>query len=130
MDKKAEVRLYESVHAGFPSPAEDLPGMAIDINRIVVRNPASTFFARVSGDSMTGDGIDDGDILVIDKSEEPHDGAVAVCAIDGEFTVKRLKMNGNRIILQPSNPKYPPMEIAETDSFRIWGVVRYVIKKL
>ncbi len=130
MEKKTEIRLYESVHAGFPSPAEDLPGTAIDINRIVVKNPASTFFARVSGDSMTGDGIDDGDILVIDKSEEPHDGAVAVCAIDGEFTVKRLKINGNRIILQPANPKYPPLEIAETDSFIIWGVVRYVIKKL
>lgn len=130
MEKKTEIRLYESVHAGFPSPAEDLPGTAIDINRIVVKNPASTFFARVSGDSMTGDGIDDGDILVIDKSEEPHDGAVAVCAIDGEFTVKRLKINGNRIILQPANPKYPPLEIAETDYFIIWGVVRYVIKKL
>lgn len=129
MDKK-EVRLYESVHAGFPSPAEDLPGTAIDINRIVVKNPASTFFARVSGYSMTGDGIDDGDILVIDKSEEPRDGSVAVCVVDGEFTVKRLKIHDNKIILLPSNPKYPPIEITETDSFMIWGIVRYVIKKL
>lgn len=130
MDKESEIKLYESVHAGFPSPAEDLPGTAISIERIVVKNPASTFFAKVSGDSMTGDGISDGDILVIDKSEEPRDGSVAVCVIDGEFTVKRLKIKEKTITLLPSNPKYRPIEITEADSLKIWGVVRYVIKKV
>ena len=80
--ERPEIKLFESIHAGFPSPAEDIPGTALDINRLVVKNPASTFFARVSGDSMEGDGIRDGDILVIDKSEEPRDGAIAVCFIN------------------------------------------------
>ena len=99
-DKPGEqTKLFESIHAGFPSPAEDIPGTALDINRLVVKNPASTFFARVSGDSMEGDGIRDGDILVVDKSEEPRDGAIAVCFINGEFTVKRLKISDGCITL-------------------------------
>lgn len=125
-----ETRLFESVHAGFPSPAEDIPGTALDINRLLVKNPASTFFAKVSGDSMEGDGIGNGDILVIDKSEEPHDGAIAVCFINGEFTVKRLRIRGKEITLVPSNPKYPEIRIKEGDSLSIWGIVRYVIKKV
>ena len=130
MEKKPEIKLYESVHAGFPSPAEDIPGTALDLNSLVIKNPASTFFARVSGDSMEGDGICDGDILVIDKSESPRDGAIAVCFINGEFTVKRLRIDGKHIVLQPSNPKYPVMEIKEGDELTIWGIVRYVIKKV
>ena len=121
-EKKPEVKLYESVHAGFPSPAEDIPG--------TVKNPASTFFARVSGDSMEGDGIRDGDILVIDKSEEPRDGAIAVCFINGEFTVKRLRIQDKNITLVPSNPRYRPVTIREGDDLTIWGIVRYVIKKV
>lgn len=130
MEKKPEIKLYESVHAGFPSPAEDIPGTALDLNSLLVRNPASTFFARVSGDSMEGDGICDGDILVIDKSEEPHDGAVAVCFINGEFTVKRLRFHDGYITLVPSNPRYPSLTVKEGDEMTVWGVVRYVIKKL
>ena len=129
-EKKPEVKLYESVHAGFPSPAEDIPGTALDISKLVVKNPASTFFARVSGDSMEGDGIRDGDILVIDKSEEPRDGAIAVCFINGEFTVKRLRIQDKNITLVPSNPRYRPVTIREGDDLTIWGIVRYVIKKV
>ena len=129
-EKKPEVKLYESVHAGFPSPAEDIPGTALDINKLVVKNPASTFFARVSGDSMEGDGIRDGDILVIDKSEEPRDGAISVCFINGEFTVKRLRIQDKSITLVPSNPRYRPVTIREGDDLTIWGIVRYVIKKV
>lgn len=125
-----ETRLFESIHAGFPSPAEDIPGTALDINRLLVKNPASTFFARVSGDSMEGDGISDGDILVIDKSEEPRDGAVAVCYINGEFTVKRLGINDGKIILRPSNPRYKAIPVREGDDLAVWGIVRYVIKKV
>ena len=130
-DKQQPTRLFESIHAGFPSPAEDIPGTALDINRLVVKNPASTFFARVSGDSMDGDGIRDGDILVIDKSEEPHDGAIAVCFINGEFTVKRLSIHDDgSVTLLPSNPKYRAITIREGDDLTVWGIVRYVIKKV
>lgn len=129
-EKQQPPRLYESVHAGFPSPAEDIPGTSLDINKLVVKNPASTFFARVSGDSMEGDGIRDGDILVIDKSEEPRDGAIAICFINGEFTVKRLRIQGNVITLVPSNPRYRPITIKDGDELAIWGIVRYVIKKV
>ena len=129
--ERPEIKLFESIHAGFPSPAEDIPGTALDINRLVVKNPASTFFARVSGDSMEGDGIRDGDILVIDKSEEPHDGAIAVCFINGEFTVKRLSIHDDgSITLLPSNPKYRAITIREGDDLTVWGIVRYVIKKV
>ena len=127
---KSELLLYESVHAGFPSPAEDIPGKALDLSDLLIKNPESTFFARVSGDSMTGDGIDDGDILIIDKSEEPVTGSVAVCFIDGEFTVKKLSVDGGGITLLPSNKKYPPIKIDSGSDFLIWGIVKYVIKKL
>lgn len=129
--ERPEIKLFESIHAGFPSPAEDIPGTALDINRLVVKNPASTFFARVSGDSMEGDGIRDGDILVIDKSEEPHDGAIAVCFINGEFTVKRLSIHDDgSVTLLPSNPKYRAITIRVGDDLTVWGIVRYVIKKV
>ena len=79
---------------------------------------------------MEGDGIRDGDILVIDKSEEPRDGAIAVCFINGEFTVKRLRIQDKSITLVPSNPRYRPVTIREGDDLTIWGIVRYVIKKV
>ena len=129
-EKQQPPRRVECIHAGFPSPAEDSPGTALDINRLVVKNPASTFFARVSGDSMEGDGIRDGDILVVDKSEEPRDGAIAVCFINGEFTVKRLKISDGCITLLPSNPRYKAITVREGDDLTIWGIVRYVIKKV
>lgn len=127
---EGQTKLFESIHAGFPSPAEDIPGTALDINRLLVKNPASTFFARVSGDSMEGDGISDGDILVIDKSEEPRDRAIAVCYINGEFTVKRLCINEETVTLLPSNPKYKAITVREGDDLTIWGIVKYVIKKV
>lgn len=82
------------VSAGFPSPADDHLEPPLDLNRTLVRNPASTFFARVDGDSMKDDCIRDGDLLVVDKSMEPYDGCVAVCFLDGEFTLKRVKTHG------------------------------------
>lgn len=130
-DKPGEqTKLFESIHAGFPSPAEDIPGTTLDINKLLVKNPASTFFARVSGDSMEGDGISDGDILVIDKSEEPRDRAIAVCYINGEFTVKRLCIDEGGVTLLPSNSKYKAITVREGDDLTIWGIVKYVIKKV
>ena len=130
-DKPGEqTKLFESIHAGFPSPAEDIPGTALDINKLLAKTPASTFCGRASGDSMEGDGIRDGDILVVDKSEEPRDGAIAVCFINGEFTVKRLKISDGCITLLPSNPRYKAITVREGDELTIWGIVRYVIKKV
>lgn len=117
------------VSAGFPSPAEDFLEPSLDLNRTLVRNPASTFFARVSGESMKDAGIHDGDLLVVDKSVEPTDGCIAVCFLDGEFTLKRVRIDGRRITLLPANDRYRPIEILPGDEFSVWGVVTYTIRK-
>lgn len=118
------------VSAGFPSPAEDYAEMSLDLNRELVRNPASTFFVRVRGESMTGEKIDDGDLLVVDRAAEVRDGVLAVCCIDGEFTLKRVKRGREEecLWLMPANPDYRPLRVTEENDFRIWGVVRHVIK--
>ncbi|MFR9652022.1 MAG: translesion error-prone DNA polymerase V autoproteolytic subunit [Rikenellaceae bacterium] len=122
--------MNDRVAAGFPSPAEDYSDVKLDLNRLVVRNPASTFYARVSGLSMVGDGVDDGDLLVIDKSVEPTDGVLAVCFVDGEFTLKRFENHGDYGLLLPSNPDFEPIRVDADNEFLIWGVVTYVIKKM
>lgn len=118
------------VSAGFPSPAEDHLEPPLDLNRTLVRNPASTFFARVDGDSMKDDCINDGDLLVVDKSVEPYNGCVAVCFLDGEFTLKRVRLGDGHIVLMPANKKYKPIEISRDDEFSIWGVVTFSIQKI
>ncbi|USD27034.1 translesion error-prone DNA polymerase V autoproteolytic subunit (plasmid) [Flagellimonas marinaquae] len=118
------------VSAGFPSPADDFKEDRISLDRELVRDTEATFFARVNGDSMQGAGMDDGDLLVIDKSIEAYDGCIAVCFVDGEFTVKRVQKEKDRIVLMPENPKYRPIEISGENSLVIWGVVTYVVKKL
>ena len=119
-----------TVRAGFPSPADDFLDMPLDLNRELVRNPGATFFARVAGDSMQDDGIADGDLLVVDKSLEAYDGCVAVCFLDGEFTLKRLRMGQGKIVLVPANKRYKPIEIGQESDFTVWGVVTYAIKKV
>lgn len=122
--------LVEGIRAGFPSPAEDYAEPTLDLNRYVIKNPAATFYARISGDSMEGADIHDGDIAVIDKSLEPTDGCIAVCYIDGEFTLKRIKVEQNRVWLMPANSKFSPIEVTEENHFVVWGIVTYIIKKL
>lgn len=118
------------VKAGFPSPAQDYVDEWIDLNSYLVPHPSSTFYARVSGDSMCEEGIDDGDLLIVDKSLTPEDGDLAVCCIDGEFTLKRLKITrGNRLYLVPSNRKYKTIEITEDNDFMVWGIVTTTIKQ-
>ncbi len=119
-----------SISAGFPSPAEDQMELKLDLNRELIRNPASTFFARVSGVSMIDDGVGDGDLLLIDKSVEPYDGCLAVCYIDGEFTLKRFRDFGDHAMLMPANKNYKPIKVTSDNDFMIWGVVRYLIKKM
>ena len=119
-----------TVHAGFPSPAQDYLEPAIDLNKELVRHPAATFYARVVGDSMIDAGVEEGDILVVDKALDASDGDMVVCFIDGEFTLKHLSVKDGTVRLVPANPKYPSITVTEGSSFRVWGVVTYIIKKV
>lgn len=118
----------EGISAGFPSPAQDFLDVAIDLNRELIKNPSSTFYARVKGSSMQGAGIDHGDLLVIDKSVLPGDGKIAVCYVDGDFTVKRIKLEHGTCWLMPANPSYSPIRITADNDFMVWGIVTYLIK--
>ncbi len=114
--------------AGFPSPAQDYIDLKIDLNTELIRNPSSTFYARVKGSSMQDAGIMDGDILVIDKSLEPQDGDTAVCFIDGEFTLKYIRLESDAVYLIPANPNFKPIKVTEENNFCIWGIVTFSIK--
>lgn len=118
------------ISAGFPSPADDFKEQRISLDKELVKNKEATFFARVSGQSMVGAGLDDNDLLVVDRSLEPEHNKIAVCFIDGEFTVKRLKVENDVVWLQPENPNYKPIKITEENNFMIWGIVTSVIKKV
>ncbi|GAL66463.1 error-prone repair protein UmuD [Jejuia pallidilutea] len=118
------------ISAGFPSPADDFKEQRLSLDNELVKNKEATFFARVSGQSMIGAGLDDDDLLVIDRSLEPTHNKIAVCFLDGEFTVKRLKVENGTIWLQPENPSYNPIKITEDNNFVIWGIVTNVIKKV
>lgn len=119
----------EGIHAGFPSPAQDYMELAIDLNKELIKHPTSTFYGRVVGDSMKDEGIEEGDILVIDKSLELMDDDLAVCFIDGDFTVKRVRLESDAAWLVPSNVKYPPIKVTKDNEFMVWGIVTYTIKK-
>lgn len=126
-----EIPFFDTgISAGFPSPAEDLKEQRLSLDKELVKNKETTFFARVSGQSMIGAGLDDNDLLVIDKSLEPVHNKIAVCFLDGEFTVKRLKVNTEGVWLQPENPNYPIIKITDDNDFIIWGIVTNVIKKV
>jgi len=123
--------LFEQrISAGFPSPSDDFKETRISLDRELVKNKEATFYARVSGDSMVGAGLDDGDLLVIDRSKNPENGKIAICLVDGEFTVKRIKKEKNRLYLKPENKKYKTIELREENELIIWGIVEYVIKKV
>lgn len=115
------------VKAGFPNPAEDARGIALDLNELVVRHPVSTYYLRVDGDSMVGAHIVAGDIVVVDKSLEPKSGDIVVAAVDGDFTLKHLKRDGKKAWLVAANPDYPPIALHEALDATLWGVVTYVI---
>ena len=122
--------IEQGISAGFPSPADDFKEIRISLDKELVKNKEATFYARVSGESMIGAGLDDGDLLVIDRSLSPENGKIAVCLVDGEFTVKRIKKEKNKLYLMPENKKYKPIKLKEENELIIWGVVEYVIKKL
>lgn len=117
------------VSAGFPSPAADYAEKTLDINEYLVRNPVSTFFFAVEGDSMQGAEIFDGDILVVDKSLEPRHGHIVIAFVDGERLVKRLYHRAGRVALLAENPAFPPLEIQDGMEFLVWGVVTGKFKR-
>jgi len=127
-----ELELAESIHAGFPSPAADYAGERIDLVREMTPHPETTFYARVSGDSMLDAGIFDGDILVVDRSLLPQDGNIVVAAIDGEFTLKEYRRDKehNGAWLIPHNNRFKPIHVTEENTFIIWGVVTFNVHRL
>ncbi len=116
------------ISAGFPSPADDFLDINIDLNKHLIKNPSTTFYGRVRGNSMIDAGIHDGDLLVIDKSLEPQSDKIAVCFIDGEFTVKRIQIEKDTVWLIAENKDYQPIKVTKENELLIWGIVTNVIK--
>ena len=132
-DFESELRIpfiKEGVSAGFPSPAADFMETNIDLNKELSENQLATFYIKVKGNSMIDAGIDDKDVLVVDRSLEPQNNKIAICFIDGEFTVKRILVEKECLYLMPENASYSPIKITEENQLIIWGIVTYVIKKL
>lgn len=122
--------IHQGVSAGFPSPAMDFEDLKIDLNTELIKHPLSTYYGRVKGVSMKNAGIDDGDLLIIDKSLEPRHGKIAVCFLDGEFTAKRILIQNRTVILSPENDDYKPIIVTPDNDFVVWGIVTHVIKSV
>jgi len=112
-----------AVQGGFPSPAQDYEGRSIDLNDILIKDRTSTYVVRVTGDSMAGAGIAHGDEVIVDRSLTPHDGNVVIAIVDGELTIKRLRIRPDGTFLVPENRDYPVQRLAEHAELQIWGVV-------
>ena len=127
-----QATLAGDVRAGFPSPAGDTCE-ALDLTSLLVRHPASTYFFRISGVSMVDAGLDEGDIIIVDRSIEPYNNCKAICYIDGEYTLKRVEISAGCVRLMPANgndPRFKPMTVTPENDFMVWGVATYVIKKI
>lgn len=116
------------ISAGFPSPAGDFIDEGIDLNKVLIKHPSATILGRVKGQSMQDIGIDDGDLIIIDRSIEPTDGKIAVCYIDGGFIVKRIKIDKDCCWLMSANDNFKPIKVTEDNEFIIFGIVAHVIK--
>jgi len=128
---KRKLPLYSStVPAGFPSPADDFLDKYLDLNEHLIKHPAATFFVRVAGNSMIHAGIHSGDILIVDRAEEPKNNSIIVALLDREFTVKRIRKSKNELYLIPENGKFKPIKVTDKMDFEVWGVVRYVIHEV
>ena len=125
-----ELDMLGEVRAGFPSPADEEPTEKLDLIKLLVRHPSSTFFFRIGGTSMVDAEMDEGDIVIVDRSIEPYNGCSAVCFIDGEFTLKRIQRHKDHIELIAANPNLKPIRIDANSEFQVWGVVTYIIKKV
>jgi DNA polymerase V len=123
--------LYEcAVAAGFPSPADGEMERALDLNELLIKHPAATFFVKVAGSSMIKAGIHHNDILVVDRSLTPAHGKIVIAAVNGELTVKRLNCQGKKVQLMAENDAFPPIDITEGMELHIWGVVTSVVHAL
>ncbi len=120
----------EGISAGFPSPADDFLDINIDLNKHLIKNPSTTFYGKVKGNSMIDAGIHNGDLLIIDKSLEPLNNKIVVCFIDGEFTVKRIKIEKDIVWLVAENIDFAPIKVTKDNDFIIWGIVTTVIKSV
>lgn len=129
LSEGVELDMLGEVRAGFPSPADEEPTEKLDLVKLLVRHPSSTFFFRIGGTSMVDAEMDEGDIVIVDRSIEPYNGCSAVCFIDGEFTLKRIQHHKDHIELIAANPNFKPIRIDANSDFQVWGVVTYVIKK-
>jgi DNA polymerase V len=122
--------LSGTIHAGFPSPTSDYEERGLDINDLVIPHPTSSYFMRVSGNSMTGACIYNDDIIVIDRAVTAANNRIVVARIGEDFTLKRLQIIQNRkIFLKPENPNYTAIEVTSRDDFEIWGVVTWVLHR-
>lgn len=118
------------VSCGFPSPAEEAAEAALNLHQYAVANPAATFFVRAAGESMAYAGIIDGDILVVDRSRQPYNGATVVAFVAGEFLVKKYVQQGTHVLLMPCHPDYLPIRIDNRDDVEIWGVATFALHDL
>lgn len=126
-----ELPLYsEAVSAGFPSPAQDYQEGKIDLNRELIQRPDATFCVTVSGESMIDANLLDGDMLLVERGLDAHNGDIILAILDGEFTVKRLHSEGGSIALLPANPRYAPIPVHPDQDFSVWGVVKWVLHKV
>jgi DNA polymerase V len=123
-------RVLTCVQAGFPSPAEDHAIERVDLNKVLIKHPQATFLMRVRGASMREAGIDDGDVVLVDRAIKASHGHVVVAVVDGEFTVKRLSKRGSNLTLQAANPTYPDIVPRDGQTVEIWGVVTTAIKAM
>lgn len=120
----------EGVQAGFPSPATDYQDKKLDLNELLIKNKESTFFVKARGDSMIDAGISNGDILVVDRSRQCHNGDIVIAVVDGLFTVKFFHKAGEIVKLVPGNKKYEEMVFSKEQVLMLWGVVTSIVKVL
>jgi SOS regulatory protein LexA len=121
------VKLLGTVEAGFPSPAEEELADNLSLDDLLIQNPEATFLLKVSGDSMSEAGILPGDMVLVDKGEQPKSGDIVIAEVDGEWTMKYLKKRGENVVLIPANPKY--QLIRPRKELKIAGVVTAVVRK-
>ena len=130
ISSKLKIPFFGSlIQAGFPSPATDYMERVCDLNDLCIHNAEATYFVRVMGDSMNGDRIEPGDVLIVDCSREAVEGKICVVWYNGEHTVKRIHYSSPMVVLMPSNPKYEPIYVHPGDDFKVFGVVTFVIQK-
>ena len=123
------LELLSSVHAGFPSPADDLGAKRIDLAARLIKHPQATFLMRARGESMKDVGIFDGDVLLVDRAVTPRSGHVVVAVVDGEFVCKTLSIRAGRVKLRAANPGYPDIVPVDSQTVEVWGVVTTSIKQ-